>query len=362
MSKKLTSEEFIEKAKKIHGNKYNYSKVEYIDAHTKVCIICPIHGEFWQMPYSHLNGNGCKKCGYDSSSKKVIKSREEFIFEAKNVHGNKYDYSMVKYINNHTKVCIICPIHGEFWQKPNDHLNGHGCPSCSNVAKYTTESFVRKAKEIHGNKYDYSKAVYVNAHTKVCIICPIHGEFWQMPYCHLQGDGCRKCQYSNLKNKFTSRKFIEKAKNIHGDRYDYSKVEYINSKTKVCIICKEHGEFWQTPNHHLRGVGCPSCQNSKLENKTSLLLMLKKIEYINKKHFKWLGKQHLDFFLPRYNIAIECQGIQHFCGWAHDIESLKHIQKWDKKKKQLCEENGIKLYYINYNDDVETKLNEILNT
>ena len=360
MSRKLITAEFIERARKVHGDKYDYSKVNYVDAHTKVRIVCPIHGEFEQKPYTHLNGVGCKKCGYEKNTLTNSKTTEQFIHKAKEVHGDKYDYSKVEYKNNHTKVRIVCPTHGEFWQIANDHLNGHGCKKCNNVYRPSTEEFIERAKQIHGDKYDYSKVEYINALTKVCIICPTHGEFWQTPNMHLNGQGCRKCQYMKLGEYFTSNNFIEKAKEVHGEKYDYSKVEYKNNKTKVCIICPTHGEFYVTPNHHLRGVACPICNESRLERKTRNILSDKNIRYINGKHFDWLNKQHLDFYLPRYNIAIECQGEQHFTGWMKDKKSLKYIQSLDAKKKQLCEKNGVKLYYINYNDDVETKLNEII--
>ena len=115
MKKRLTTEEFIERARKVHGNRYDYSKVEYINDRTKICIICPIHGEFWQKPNNHLNGNGCRQCGILSRSLKRSKCKDEFIKEAIIKHNGKYDYSKVDYANNSTKVCIICPIHGEFW-------------------------------------------------------------------------------------------------------------------------------------------------------------------------------------------------------------------------------------------------------
>ena len=120
-------------------------------------------------------------------------STEEWIQKAKKVHGDKYDYSKVKYYNAHTKVCIICPIHGEFWQTPASHLMGNACPKCGGKTKLNTDKFIHRAKEIHGDKYDYSKVEYINATTKVCIICPIHGEFWQTPAKHLSGKGCKKC-------------------------------------------------------------------------------------------------------------------------------------------------------------------------
>ena len=200
-------EEFIKKAKKVHGDKYDYSKVDYINSQTKVCIICPEHGEFWQIPASHIRGYKCPECGnYNRGSKKRI-SKEEFIKKAKEVHGDKYDYSKVEYINANTKVCIICPEHGEFWQEPVVHIKQKsGCPKCVG-RNTTTEEFIKKAMEVHGERYDYSKVVYTKAHNKVCIICPEHGEFWQTPAKHLLGQGCSKCgiKYRGEGKKLTTK-------------------------------------------------------------------------------------------------------------------------------------------------------------
>lgn len=302
----------------------------------------------------------------------------DFIEKAKKVHGDKYDYSKVEYINNKTKVCIICPIHGEFWQTPSVHINNKSnCPKCSykNGAKSrstTLYNFIEKAKKIHGDKYDYSKVGYINNKTKVCIICPIHGEFYIRPDMHLNGQGCKKC--SNIRNGLIKRKtteqFIKEAKQIHGDKYDYSKVKYINTNTKVCIICPIHGEFWQTPFNHLNGNGCKKCDVSLLENDVIELLKHNEIPYIfRERKLPWLKGLELDFYLPQYNIAIECQGIQHFID-KHFFEPLKVIQERDNRKKELCKKNGIRLlYYSNLKieypyfvfEDKNKLLTEIIN-
>ena len=130
MSRKITTEEFIEKSIKCHKIKYDYSKVEYKNKDEKVCILCPIHGEFWQKASLHMNGSDCPKCSYMNRQIKMRKSIEMFIEQCKTIHGDKYDYSNVKYVNSHSKVKIICPIHGEFEMRPYDHLHGKGCPFC----------------------------------------------------------------------------------------------------------------------------------------------------------------------------------------------------------------------------------------
>jgi hypothetical protein len=291
----LTTEEFIRRAKEVHGDKYDYSKVEYVNIKTKVCIICKKHGEFWQEAGSHLNGSGCPNCRMEKHwTTRGKKTTEEFIVEAKAIHGDKYDYSKVEYVNPNTKVCIVCPKHGEFNCTPTNHLRGKGCPVCGHEKaakkkiKLTTEEFIRRAKEVHGDKYDYSKVVFTKMGDKVCIVCPEHGEFWQTPTCHLNGQGCPKC---GGRYKFTTKEFIEKAKAVHDDKYDYSKVEYVNCNTKVCIICPEHGEFWQKPSNHLSGQGCPKCVGNEQSTTEDFIRRAKavhgdkydysKVEYVN---------------------------------------------------------------------------------
>lgn len=406
MSKKYDKEEFVEKSKLVHGNKYDYSEVEYIDAHTKVNIICPEHGSFYQMPYSHLQGFGCNKCikrklkydtndivnkfkkvhgdkydyskvDYKGSKGKVCiickehgefyqlpkdhirgcgcqkcvglfkSNTEDFVKKAKSIHGEKYDYSKVEYVNARTKVCIICPEHGEFYQIPNSHLNGEGCKLCVKPI-HDTESFIEKAKNIHGDKYDYSKVKYVDYNTKVCIICPIHGEFYQSTSDHLKTNGCARC---GGVAKLTTEEFVKKAKEVHGDKYDYSKVNYIDANTKVCIICPVHGEFYQTPSSHVNlGRNCPVCNESRLENEIAQLLDEYGIEYERQKRFKWLRWQSLDFYLPLYQIGIECQGKQHFepIDFFGGDTHFEYVKKLDIVKNSSCRDNNINLlYYTN---------------
>ena len=256
---KLTTEEFIKKAREVHGDKYDYSKVEYVNSTTKVCIICPEHGEFWQKPNIHLQNKGCIRCGRHRTAAFHSKSQEQFLQDAVKVHGNKYDYSKAEYVDWQTKVVIICPVHGEFTQFPSSHLQGNGCPKCGNdrtALRMSNEDFINKAKAVHGDRYDYSKVEYVGNKAKVCIICKEHGEFWQEARMHLSGCGCPICAG---RKKMRTYDFIKKARSVHGDRYDYSKAEYKGNTEKVCIICPEHGEFWQQASNHLKGAGCPKC-------------------------------------------------------------------------------------------------------
>jgi len=186
-------EQFIIDAQKIHRNKYDYSIVEYKKANVKVKIICSTHGEFEQTPNDHLSGKGCSKCGKLQVADLQRKTSEKFIEEAVQVHGDKYDYSLVNYINNHTNVTIICPTHGNIEQNPNTHLRGHGCSKCFGNTKGNTNKFIEDSYTIHGDKYDYSLVKYINNSTSVTIICKLHGQFKQNPHNHLEGKGCSQC-------------------------------------------------------------------------------------------------------------------------------------------------------------------------
>ena len=316
MGKKLTLEEFIKRARIIHGDKYDYSKVEYNGMFNKVCIICPIHGEFWQTPVNHLKGKGCSSCGHILTWDKRGRIDTNKIVELfKEVHGNKYDYSKVKYHDMKTKVCIICPIHGEFWQTPEKHIKRmFGCPKCGVMKRsfkkiLSLEDFIGKAKKIHGNKYDYSKVNYINSHTKICIICPIHGEFWQTPNKHLQGQECPECNARNNKHECNLwRKLLEK----------YKGIEIIH-------------------------------------------------EYHNSNIF---GKKSIDIYFPSEKIGVEYQGGQHFkpIKMFGGYNGFLKIAERDKKKYEECLNNGIKLFYYtdekwniteNYIDKVYTNFEEL---
>ena len=361
----MNTEEFINKANKVHNGKYDYSKVEYVNAKTKVCIICPEHGEFWQTPNNHLSGKGCALCANENKLHLYNKSNDKFISEAQMIHYDKYDYSKVEYVNAKTKVCIICPEHGEFWQTPHNHLQGQGCPKCSPTLKLNKDVFIENSNKKHNGKYDYSKVKYINNRTKVCIICPEHGEFWQTPSNHMYGYGCAKCANSLNAENHTSNTdiFIEKAKLMHLNKYDYSKVKYINNRTKVCIICPEHGEFWQTPDAHLSNKGCPKCGRVMSNPEDEIVNVLDKFCSQQRNHTILKGKE-LDIFIPSLKIGIEYNGLR----WHSEEFGKDHRYHLDKLNK--CNEQGIKLIqifedeWINHRKICESKLRQIcgLNT
>lgn len=192
-----TKEEFIADARKTHGDKYNYDKVVYVNAHCDVTITCSKHGDFPQTPNNHINGHRCPGCRSEGQSAKQTYTQDEVITKFKACHGEKYTYDKVVYVYYQTDVIITCNNHGDFPQTPHNHWNGHGCPGCkADEARSTTEEFVEKAKLKHGEKYSYDKVIYVDSRDEVVITCPKHGDFSQTPDGHLTGRGCHKCNRS----------------------------------------------------------------------------------------------------------------------------------------------------------------------
>ena len=256
-NKKLTIQEFIKRAEKIHKNKYDYSLTIYKNVWKKVKIVCQKHGDFIQSPIVHLNGSGCNKCGVENSILLQKKDISQFIKESVKIHGNKYDYSKVKYINARTKIIIICKKHGEFKQTPNMHTAKKvGCPKCAKNRKLTTEQFVGKANNIHNNRYDYSKVKYINAKTKVIIICEKHGEFLQIPNNHLNNNGCPECINRTSKSSIKWLDNIEKKNNIKLEREfplningKQFFIDGFDLKTNTCY--EYNGIFWHGhPNYY----------------------------------------------------------------------------------------------------------------
>jgi hypothetical protein len=192
-----------------------------------------------------------------------------FIQKASAIHENKYDYSLVDYINSSTPITIVCPIHGAFIQKPNIHIRGCGCNICAKTKiqehgiqnRVTTEHIISRFKQVHGDRYDYSLVNYIKDGVKVVIICKKHGVFHQNPANHYSGKGCYRCGRENTgaKKKTSQAAFVEKAEIVHTNKYDYSQVKYTKSTVKVDILCKKHGVFQMTPGNHLQGYGCPRC-------------------------------------------------------------------------------------------------------
>ena len=367
MARKLTRDDIIDRFRLVHGDKYDYSKFEYINAITKGVIICPKHGEFLQSSNVHEKGVNCPKCAKEKSERCGFKmTKEQFLEKANSIHNNKFEYDLTNFNGTSSKINIKCLKHGWFEQSVRNHLMGQGCKECGNEIKREKmvilfDDFIKRANIKHNNKYDYSKVNYINNKSLITIICPIHGEFQQRVDEHLKGKGCAKCVGRNR----SLEDFINEAKKVHGDKYDYSLSNYITAETKIKIKCNKCGYvFEQKPWSHLQNHGCPKCKLSKGENEIEELLKYNNIDFEQQKKFDWLGRQSLDFYIPKLNIAIEVQGLQHFKMSKHfgGIKSFNKTIQRDKNKYQLCKDHGIKiLYYTNVDINISEYIDTIYN-
>jgi predicted RNA-binding Zn-ribbon protein involved in translation (DUF1610 family) len=291
--RKLTQEEFLQKARAVHGDKYNYSEAKYDGLTKEVTIICSIHGRFEQRAGDHIQAHGCPRCGIIIRTQARSMGVNKFVKRANRVHQDKYNYSKVKYVGRNTEIEIVCPIHGSFFQIPHNHLQGSGCPKCAIISRakdqtLDTKQFIERANLIHRGRYNYSKVKYVGCYIEVEIICPVHKSFFQKPYRHLQGQGCRTCSSPRTENLV--RDILER------------------------------------------------------------LYPLK----FPKAHPKFLERLELDCYNEDYKIAIEYNGIQHykFDPFFHRTEdAFESQQERDRRKKELCLKHGVDLFIIPYEYD-----------
>ena len=273
-----------------------------------------------------------------------------FVENSELKHNFKFDYSKVDYLNSKTKVEIGCPIHGYFWQRPNDHLSGRGCEKCgidfrnkNNTKNFS--DYLLNFTEVHNDYYKYHPDTYLNSYTKMKITCPIHGDFYQKPAEHKFGYGCNSCAIDDraITKKYTSSEFINLSNDVHTFKYDYSNVEYINSQTKVAIVCPYHGLFHQKPNDHLQGHGCEECRPtisiSKPEIEVQEFVKSLGIEIITNNRKILKGKE-LDIYIPNLNKAIEFNGLY----WHYSDKYFKPGKH--AMKSNLCRAQGIKLLHI----------------
>lgn len=344
---KYTTESFIEKALAVHGGKYSYDKTQYVKLSKKVVITCEKHGDFMQLPSGHLAGKGCYACSKESTASKLSTQFSDFVASARLVHGDKFSYHESDYSGMKKKARITCGKHGDFWQEAYDHVNGRGCRLCSYEVKSKsnsmgTDAFIRRAKLVHGEKYDYSRVEYKNSSLKVVIGCPEHGFFEQIAKSHIDGFGCKQCAYGNrLKTHgMSTDDFIIIAKLEHGDKYDYRKVSYSGCRDTVTINCREHGEFDQQAYVHLSGHGCPSCANSSSRGENEVFELIKRYCPDARQRVRdVIPPMELDIYIPDLNLAIEYNG-----EFWHSVD--KRGKGYHLNKRHACESAGVRLISI----------------
>lgn len=298
-------------------------------------------------------------------------TQQEFIKRCQQEHP-EYDYSKTQYINANTKVTVTCPKHGDFLTTPSYFINGPkcGCPKCNTgfIKRVSPEQFKARCVEKFP-EYDYSQAIFKGEYDKITVTCLKHKYTWDVTTKSLiEGHGCPLCGREKMKNNQSLgiKEFVERARKIHDNKYDYSKVQYINCSTKVDIICPEHGIFQQLPNNHLRGQGCPKCKEYKGEAQISKFLTVHNIDFQSQYPIKYLGNTkgftYIDFYLPKYNLFIEYNGMQHYIPVKHFGGELKfyHQQQRDQYVRDYCKDNNIKLLEIKYGSNIENILGKYL--
>lgn len=344
MIRKERKNSFIERSKIKHNNFYTYDNVVYVNNKTEVMITCPNHGNFSQIPNSHLKGHGCRKCS--NEKRKLNNDLDKLLIKMNKIHDNKYEYPNLTFNKNDDIIKIICPNHGEFSQRLSDHLSEHGCPVCGGTKPHTKESFTKEAYIIHDNFYGYKNVIYVDNKTVVKITCPKHGDFPQTPNSHLSGHGCPIC----INRKSNQEEYIKKAKITHNDYYSYNNLIYNGSDKYVIITCPEHGDFSQRAAGHLQGFGCGKCNKSKGEREIEKYLFKNNIKYVCQKKFNDCKNIHhlkFDFYLPDYNLCVEYDGEYHYKK-IFENNNLEKQKLRDKIKDDYCKNNNIHLLRIPY--------------
>lgn len=365
MSKRLTSCEFIEKAKSIHGDRYNYTSIEYINMKTKIVLFCENNHKFLISPDNHLKGKRCPSC---SGRNDLVNSLQKFIEKSNNIHNEKYLYHKFIFIDNKTKGIIVCKKHGDFEQTTNSHLSGSGCKKCYHQSlRYDLKYFIEKSNKIHNNFYNYSESIYKGYNNSLIIICPKHGRFSQKTSVHLSGSGCKKCMIDRFRRPYED--FIKFANIIHHSFYKYDKNSYIDMKTPMILHCPIHNQFKIIPDNHLsKKQGCPSCgkntSNSEIEWLNSLSISLKKrqvVKKINNRLFK------LDAFEDEINTIYEFYGDF----WhgnpskynSDDVNPVNKIKYGDLYKRTIDRErylkslgyNVVSIWESEYKNEIENK-------
>lgn len=343
----LSTTAFIAKSMNLFGDRYHYDSTVYNGKDKFISINCPIHGYISTTPRKHYQySTGCLEC---DKLKFVNDKYETLLGKAIRTHGDRYDYSKVKYINFTTDVEIICKIHGSFLQNLYTHAQGSNCPMCAkDVFRKTYDDFILRSRLIHSNAYDYERVSFTKLSDKVEIICKRHGSFMQRASSHLVGNGCKKCFHERCMVGLQT--FVSEARKIHGNKYDYSKVVYTGNKIPVEILCPSHGSFWVKPNGHVSsGAGCKKCYESKGERAVELVLCKYGIRYV-REYVVSPHRYRFDFYLPDFNIFIEYNGHQHY--YPVEIfggldEHLK-VKERDIEKALIVKSLGGKLIVLPY--------------
>ncbi len=326
---------FVERARAVHSDRFDYSRVQYQNMITKVEIICPEHGAFWQLPKEHLNSpTGCPAC---SRRRKIDKT--EFLRRAQDQHGERYDYGQLDYQGWTKPARIICRVHGAFEQIAKTHAMGSGCPACAGLQPVTLQSFIQRARAIHGERYDYARVKLKSVANKVEIICPEHGSFWQRPQDHVGRQyGCPACAGRAVIDYAT---FLQRARAVHGERYTYS--AYQHFKAPVQVTCEKHGAFSVLPQNHLKGCECPRCASERTTSRAEddLANWIADLGFaVERNDRRLLDGMEVDILVPGRNLGIEYNGSY----WHRD--DVVTDPRYHEKKTAAAERIGLRLFSV----------------
>ena len=288
------------------------------------------------------------------------RSKGKFVEKARSIHGDKYDYSEVVYSGYKSRVTIICPVHGRFEQTPSKHVMGNGCMFCGQMrnghkSRTGTIEFIRRARERHGERYDYSLVEYLQCDTKVCIVCAVHGEFWQRPACHVRGYGCERCshEYRGAMMRSGFDEFLEAALKSHNGLYSYKQDSFRGMGSSVVVTCPEHGDWVASSacNHVKLKTKCPQCgRKSTGEEAVAEELVRRGLVFTRQAKFPSLPRLSFDFYLPSMGLLIEFDGEQHFrpIEFFGGKDSFLITRERDERKNRWAWENGYMLMRIPY--------------
>jgi hypothetical protein len=355
--RKTAVDNFWKAVKELWGDTYDYSQFKYIGATTVSTVVCKKHGPFRTKPTYLVNGGGCPVCGKESSAKTRRLGLAAFIEKAKKIHGDRYVYPEQEYVSSKEKIEIVCQKHGSFWQKPNGHLNGRGCPECSNdikracnraVSSLVRDGLLSRLTAVNG-RWCYDIDSFSGMNKPLKCYCPDHGDFFAWPNNLLHNSGCAACgQVKHAafaeKRKLTTGEWVARAKAVHGDTYDYSATVYLGENTKTPVLCRKHGLFHTTNDHIHQTSGCPRCSVHLSRGEDSVFRLVSNWAEAQQRNRSLLKPRELDIYIPSNSLAIEyCGDYWHSLGSSEEVKTKKDAH-W--RKYQDCKALGIRLLTI----------------
>ena len=381
---RLNQDDFERRARAAHGDRYNLSPARYKTQYDKVVVGCAEHGNFSILPFNLWNGSGCPVCALRENGLAHRVTPETYMRRIAEVHGERYDHSLVQYQRMHDPITVVCRNHGPFTPSAVNHLMGRGCPKCGgeSAATVRTPKLVLSADEVlsrfrvaHGDRYDYLTMEYEHSNRHVRIVCKDHGAFLQAPRNHWLGKGCPDCgrEATAAQQVLTTTEIVRRFRLLHGDRYDYSQTKYHRFAQPVEIICREHGVFRQKPQAHLEGKGCPQCSQSSGEARAAAWLRSRNIDFevefpvripVPGGQTRW-GR--FDLFLPDFDVFVEIDGPHHFApvryaGMSGEDALRVHeaTLRRDKIKDGWAASCGFAVIRVRWDSDIEESLQQVV--